>query len=130
MLSKDARWSLSAEVVVVGLGGAGTVAAITAHDLGARVLVIEKQPKSTHCTNTAMSGGVFITVSDAQKAIEYMESIHQSIEGGPPWTDSKVIKAWARYSTENVKWFESLGAKIRHFSSGGTHEQVPGAESI
>ncbi|MDO8673127.1 MAG: FAD-binding protein, partial [Dehalococcoidia bacterium] len=49
---------------------------------------------------------------------------------GPPWTDSKVIEAWARYSTENVKWFESLGAKIRHFSSGGTQEQVPGAETI
>ncbi|MDO8669978.1 MAG: FAD-binding protein [Dehalococcoidia bacterium] len=114
----------------MGLGGAGAGAAITAHDLGARVLVIEKQPRSTHCTNTAMSGGVFINVSAVQQATAYMEALCRTTVGGPVWTDHKVIDAWASYSAENVTWLESLGGKIGHFATGGTHEQLPGAESI
>src|SRR5208283_4879943 len=37
-------WQYTADVVIVGYGGAGAVAAITAHDAGANVLIIEKTP--------------------------------------------------------------------------------------
>ena len=40
-----------ADVVVVGFGNAGIAAAITAHDAGARVIVLEKMPQ-------AQAGGV------------------------------------------------------------------------
>lgn len=130
MLLRDARWRSTADVVIIGGGGAGAVAAITAHDLGAQVLVIEKQPKGAHYTNTSLSGGVFVSVTDVKKAIAYMESISRSTNGGPSWSDSKVIDAWAHYSAENAKWLESLGGKVRHFASGGEHHEAPGWESI
>ena len=38
------RWHAAADVVVVGYGYAGAVAAIEAHDAGADVLLIEKMP--------------------------------------------------------------------------------------
>ncbi|MEO6624000.1 MAG: FAD-dependent oxidoreductase, partial [Burkholderiaceae bacterium] len=38
------RWDETVDVVVVGCGYAGAVAAIAAHDAGARVLVLEKMP--------------------------------------------------------------------------------------
>ena len=38
------RWHATADVVVVGYGYAGAVAAIEAYDAGADVLVIEKMP--------------------------------------------------------------------------------------
>ena len=38
------KWDREADVVVVGFGGAGAATAITAHDLGASVLMIEKAP--------------------------------------------------------------------------------------
>ena len=48
-----------ADVVIVGFGAAGGCAAIEAHDAGARVVVLEKQPEATHYSNTRMSGGGF-----------------------------------------------------------------------
>jgi glutamate dehydrogenase/leucine dehydrogenase len=52
-------WDQEADVVILGFGGAGACAAIEAHDAGASVLVLEKQPKATHYSNTRMSGGIF-----------------------------------------------------------------------
>ena len=49
------KWDDEADVVVVGLGGAGGSAALAAHAGGADVLVIEKLP--TAGGTTAISGG-------------------------------------------------------------------------
>ncbi|MEO5738076.1 MAG: FAD-binding protein, partial [Variovorax sp.] len=38
------RWDQSADVVVVGCGFAGAMAAISAHDEGAKVILLEKMP--------------------------------------------------------------------------------------
>lgn len=42
------RWDEEIEVLVIGYGGAGAVAAITAHDAGSRVLVVEKSEGDQH----------------------------------------------------------------------------------
>ncbi|MDO8670481.1 MAG: FAD-binding protein, partial [Dehalococcoidia bacterium] len=130
MLIKDASWWLTTDVVVVGLGGAGAVAAITAHDLGAQVVVLEKQPKDSHQTNTSLSGGVFINVADVKKASAYMEVLCRSTNGGPPWTDTAMLDVWANHAAENVQWVESLGGKVKLWHSGGEHVDVPGVEAI
>ena len=38
------HWDKEVDVIVVGFGAAGGVSAITAHDAGAKVLLIEKMP--------------------------------------------------------------------------------------
>ena len=38
------RWDKETDVIVVGYGAAGGISAITAHDRGAKVLLIEKMP--------------------------------------------------------------------------------------
>ena len=53
------KWDHETDVLILGLGGAGAAAAIEAHDAGARVLVLEKQAKATHYSNTRMAGGLF-----------------------------------------------------------------------
>lgn len=50
------RYAIEVDVLVIGSGGAGLTAAITAHDAGARVLVVEKTAKVGG--TTAVSGGV------------------------------------------------------------------------
>lgn len=38
------KWDNEADVVVIGYGGAGVVAAISAHDAGAKIIALEKRP--------------------------------------------------------------------------------------
>jgi tricarballylate dehydrogenase len=47
------------DVIVVGAGNAGLSAALAAHQLGARVILVEKCPKSRRGGNTRFSGGGF-----------------------------------------------------------------------
>ena len=41
MLAQRTRWHLDADVIIVGYGSAGAVAAITAYDAGAQVVILE-----------------------------------------------------------------------------------------
>ena len=41
---KITHWDKEVDVIVVGFGAAGGISAITAHEAGARVLLIEKMP--------------------------------------------------------------------------------------
>jgi hypothetical protein len=71
-------WDYEADVVVVGLGGAGASAAIEAHDGGAKVLVLEKQAANHHFPNTRMAGGVFHNpdpTGDKAALIEYIKAM-------------------------------------------------------
>ncbi len=122
-------WHREADVIVVGFGGAGAVAAMTAHDEGASTLVLEKQPAAAHMNNTSMSGGYFITINDVAGAVDYMGAINR-VDGQVSWTDEATIRAFAEYSQENSRWLESLGAHLTLRRKGGEHRNVPRSESI
>jgi tricarballylate dehydrogenase len=47
------------DIVVVGAGNAASVAALAAHDLGAKVVLLERAPKERRGGNSAFSGGLF-----------------------------------------------------------------------
>ncbi len=73
-------WDEEAEVVIAGYGGAGAAAAITAHDAGAKVIILEKQAADTptvtnHTPNTRLCGGVMLSPSDVDAAIQYFEAM-------------------------------------------------------
>ena len=127
MLVKDLHWQESVDIVVVGLGAAGAIAAITARDLGAEVVVIEKQPQNHHYSNTAISAGTFISTTDVDKVVGYMESISH-VENDVFWTDRNIIRTWAEYVYGNKTWAEELGADIRYFGQAGNFPQVAGHE--
>ncbi|MDR3275658.1 MAG: FAD-dependent oxidoreductase [Treponema sp.] len=79
-------WDYEADIVVIGMGGAGACAAIEAYDAGAKVLVLEKQAEDHHFPNTRMSGGVW----------------HNPVRDGDPAALKEYIKSMM--SGENLPW--------------------------
>ena len=61
------------DLAVVGYGGAGVAAALTAHDLGSSVVVLEKLPADRHTPNTRMSGAMVMTVADPESGARYLD---------------------------------------------------------
>lgn len=130
ILTKPYKWKKSADVIIVGYGGAGAVAAITAHDEGANVLILEKQPSDTpteirHTPSTRMCGGLFICPTNVSEAAAYLEACCWRA------TSRSVCEAWAKYAVQNVGWLRNTGAEVFEIPHlGAEFPRFPGAESI
>ncbi len=96
--------SRETDVAVVGYGGAGAVAAITAVDLRAKVLIVEKEASGGG--NTKLSAGSVRTFGDLDRAVEHITFLC----GGA--TDPEVIEALVRESRRNEPWLRSLGGEV------------------
>jgi succinate dehydrogenase/fumarate reductase flavoprotein subunit len=123
------KWDISVDVIVVGSGCAGVVAAVTANEEKADVLILEKQPAETHHTNTSMSGGIFISPSDAKGVALYLENLCRA-DGEISWTEKDVIKAWADNAIDNLAWVQKNGGKTHLLENSAGHAGVPGCETI
>jgi tricarballylate dehydrogenase len=66
----EVKRRMSCDIVVVGGGNAGMVAAIEAKNAGADVLLIEKAPKKARGGNSRLSGGLFRIASEGTKDYE------------------------------------------------------------
>lgn len=96
--------SYETDVIVVGYGGAGAAAAITAADLGARVLIVEKGTEGGG--NTKLSSGSVRTFAALASAVEHIEFLC----GGT--TEPDVIEALVRESYGNEPWLTELGGEV------------------
>jgi len=110
--TKRKKWDSSYDVVVIGYGGAGASAAISAADHGAkRVLIVEKQkePGGT----TAISTGLLMVPSREGHAgtQKYVEGLTGSV------TDRESISAFVREARGNLDWLETLGATFEKLGS-------------
>ena len=92
-----------ADVVVIGTGGAGYSAAITAHDLGAKVVMLEKMPITGGNTQIA-SGGMNAagTRYQAEQGIKdsWQLMFDDTMKGGHMMGDPALVDA-ARHDVED-----------------------------
>lgn len=96
------KWDQEADVVVLGFGGSGIVAAISAADGGAGVLALEKSPISGGCTKISDCN---IT---APKSVESMVAYLQDTIAQNGVSD-EVIQAVSEETYKNPQWLESMG---------------------
>jgi succinate dehydrogenase/fumarate reductase flavoprotein subunit len=126
----DIGWDKEADVVVVGYGGAGIVAAITAHDEGAKVLVLEKAP-SRGGGNTAMSFGQCSCPTNAKDAADYLYAGCGGLDPGGSLTPRDVIEAWAEEVCKNKEWWDKMGIEHKVMTKAWTEfTDLPGASAM
>src|SRR5580658_7346603 len=118
-------WDRSADLVVIGFGGAGAAAALAGAELGASVLILEKQPEGRHTPSTSMSGGIVMATSDVERAAIYLDRC----AGG--MIPVEVSRAWAAKGTDLVQWLDKVGADLALERIGGAeHPEFEGSEAI
>jgi succinate dehydrogenase/fumarate reductase flavoprotein subunit len=127
-----------ADVIIIGFGAAGGCAAIEAHDAGANVVLLEKQPEATHYSNTRMSGGGFHSPSPegewaAIKAYALAmfsgENLPYKLEGEQPEFSDALAAAWATYAPQNDAFMRRLDPHFQTFrSAGAAFPDFPGAD--
>src|SRR4029077_4835872 len=93
------QWVVEADVVVVGLGAAGVAASVTAHDLGAEVVILEKAPEGKEGGNTRVAGQGYLNTSDAEEAAAYLTALC-----GPFTVPEPMIRVWADEMGRNNDW--------------------------
>ena len=110
------------DVVVIGSGGAGFAAAITAHDLGAKVVVFEKMPIIGGNTQIA-SGGMNAAGTRYQAAAGVKDGwkllYDDTMKGGHNRGIPELVEVFAKNSADSLDWLVSLGADLSTVGRAG-----------
>ncbi len=112
VVEKAADETLECDVVVIGAGGAGLAAAISAEQNGAKVIVVEKMPKVGG--NTILAGGAVNAVEDRSEfAIKQNDSVYwhywQTLNGGDWQGDPELVMTLVENAYDGIQWTKELG---------------------
>jgi succinate dehydrogenase/fumarate reductase flavoprotein subunit len=122
------QWDREADVVVVGFGAAGVATSVTAHDLGAEVLILEKAPEGQEGGNTRVAGQGYLNTSSVEQAVAYLTALC-----GPYTVPASMVQAWAEEMCQNNAWLESLGGdpqEHQHPPVGIEFPDLPGSDCV
>ncbi|MFC1839588.1 FAD-binding protein [Thermodesulfobacteriota bacterium] len=121
----DEKWDKETDVLVVGTGFAGLASGITAHDAGAKVLILEKAPEEHEGGNSKVSGNMWWTPTDVDAAVRYISAMCYGL------TDRESIKVLARGMFENNEWLKKMGVEPRPLGMfQPEYPELPGSETV
>jgi len=124
----NSSWDDAADLIVVGYGGAGAATALTAHEAGASVILLEKAPRGEEGGNTRVAAQGYLNTSDAAKARDYLNALC-----GPYAVPQAMVEVWAQEMCRNNDWFASLGGdpqEHQHQPAGIEFPDLPGADCV
>lgn len=116
LCSLPQKWDQTWEVIVIGAGGAGLAAGITAKELGAKTIVLEKM--AFPGGNTMVSGGGMNAAVEADykaAGVEDSPKLHaeQTLAAGDDRADPALVEILAKGAPESVEWLKKIGVKFR-----------------
>lgn len=124
-------WDIESDIVVVGYGAGGCAAAVTAHDNGASVVILEKMPSGGG--NTRVSGANIIIPKD-KGYLQYVEALNFGA------TERDILETFVNGALKLGDWFREMGGEMVIFSPldvgypetshGASFPQVEGAKSV
>jgi fumarate reductase flavoprotein subunit len=118
--SEEISENLEADIVIIGGGGSGLAAAISAEEAGAKnIIVLEKA--STLGGNAALSHGMFAVGSQAQKqqGVTLSEDeVYKDRMALSEWTiDPKLTRDLINRSKDMLQWLTNKGLKFEYLTS-------------
>lgn len=124
---------LNTDIVIVGAGGAGMVAAINATQQGKNVILVEKMPYAGGNTTKA-TGGMNAAETHYQKEQNIDDSVAQfvadTMTGGHDLNDIDLVTKMASESAACIDWLDSIDAPLPKisFSGGATNSRIHAPE--
>ena len=108
----NAAQNVNTDVVIVGAGGAGLAAAVEAHDLGAKVIVVEKMAFPGG-NPTRAAGGLNAAATPLQQAKGIYDTpeimFFDTMKGGHWKNNPELVRVLANHAKDSVDWLLALG---------------------
>lgn len=118
------KWDYEADVVVVGFGYAGALAAIAAHDAGTVVIILEKAPEHFAGGNSRVSGGGIRVPIELREAAKY----YRAICFGTVSDEDLAVAAELMSRVPDI--LQGLGIELAELGLPRTKHPAPGSESF
>jgi succinate dehydrogenase/fumarate reductase flavoprotein subunit len=94
---------IESEVVIIGAGIAGGVSAITAHDEGVQVLILEKRREPGG--NCPITMGNILTPTKME-FVDYLETLSFKA------TDREILETFVKVALNNAEWIRKMGGDV------------------
>ena len=118
----------SADVIIIGGGGAGLSAAVTAMENEASVIVVEKN--GFIGGNTILCGGIYNSPDPELQGAQGIEDspelfYQQTIEGGDNVANPELVKVLTSKAYEGLQWLKDLGMEYEETIIQGAGSLYP-----
>ncbi len=118
------KWDFDVDIVIVGTGLAGLSAAVNAHDLRAKVLILEKMPQKFEGGTSKVSGNLWWAPTKLPDGIAYTRALCYGT------TDEESIEALAVEMFQNTDWVRELGGEPVDIQRSPRWPELPGSRSV
>lgn len=121
------------DVVVVGSGAAGMVAAIVAHDRGAKVVIVERTNK-VGGTTAVSGGGIWIPLNHCMEKLGVLDTREEALAYCKALTmgvvEDEVIETFVDTAAEMIRYIEAqTPLKFNAMTAPDYHPEVVGGKS-
>jgi succinate dehydrogenase/fumarate reductase flavoprotein subunit len=112
------QWDGTADVLVVGFGGAGACAAIEAADSGASVIIFDAASGAGGSTALSSAELYLGGGTSVQRAVGYDDTVEAAfgylMASNSPQADPEKVRAYAEGGADHLEWLKSLGVPFKH----------------
>ena len=114
------------DVLIIGSGGAGLSAALTAKEMGAKVLVVGKSYPTRSQTSMAQ-GGINAVLNEDIDSIE--SHIEDTIKSGDGLSNKEIVEYVCKEAPATIKWLDSIGTLFSRKGNFIAQRRLGGAKA-
>ena len=118
---------MQSDVLIIGAGGAGLVAALNAHEAGAKVRVITKEYPTRSQTCMAQGGMNAALANVSEDSIE--SHVQNTLKSAHGQADEEAVRFMCHEAPNAVSWLDSIGVCFSRTENGKIAQRTLGGAS-